>query len=181
MPKVCIIIGGAAGFFAAIRCKALAPDAEVRVLEKGRKLLAKVLVSGGGRCNVTHSCFEPRELVTRYPRGHRELLGPFHQFNPTHTIAWFEERGVPLKTEADGRMFPQTNTSSTIADCLTEEARRLGVSIETEVGLRDAHWNETTKQFDLILYDGSTDHCDFLMLATGGNKQFARILVDYAN
>ena len=116
--RVIIVGGGAAGIFAAITCAERAPGAIVTVLEKGPQFLAKVRVSGGGRCNVTHACFEPAEFVTRYPRGARALLGPFHRFQARDTVTWFESRGVKLKTEADGRMFPITDSSQTIIDCL---------------------------------------------------------------
>ncbi|MBP6335694.1 MAG: NAD(P)/FAD-dependent oxidoreductase [Bacteroidia bacterium] len=132
MPKkgtVVVIGGGAAGFFAAVTSARSNPDLEVIILEKSGKLLSKVRVSGGGRCNVTHSCFDPIELSKFYPRGSRELLGPFHIFSPTDTITWFKDRGVELKTEADGRMFPITDQSSTIVDCLMNEAEKLGVAI----------------------------------------------------
>ncbi len=104
---IAVIGGGAAGFFAAITCaEALGGHGEVTLLEATPHLLSKVKVSGGGRCNVTHACFEPAELVKRYPRGGRELLGAFHRFQPRDTIAWFAARGVATKTESDGRMFP---------------------------------------------------------------------------
>lgn len=122
---VAVVGGGAAGFFAAIH--AGMAGASTALLEKTGKVLAKVKVSGGGRCNVTHACFDPKELVKNYPRGGRELLGAFHRFHCSHTIDWFEQRGVRLHTEGDGRMFPTTNDSQTIIDCLQTEARRHGV------------------------------------------------------
>src|SRR3954468_23663943 len=113
--RVIVIGGGAAGFFAAITAaETLGPNGSVTLIEATAHPLAKVRISGGGRCNVTHACFEPRELVKRYPRGGRELLGAFHRFQPRDTIAWFGERGVELKTEEDGRMFPVTDDSATI-------------------------------------------------------------------
>jgi predicted Rossmann fold flavoprotein len=126
---VIIIGGGAAGFFAAIHCAESAPDLSVTILEKGSKVLSKVLISGGGRCNVMHSCFQPDDLVSRYPRGKRELLGPFNHFSPVQTRQWFEARGVALKTETDGRMFPTTDRSETIADCLSNAAEDAGVAV----------------------------------------------------
>ncbi len=119
--------GGPAGFFAAIRCAELNPSLRVLIIEKSTQTLSKVLVSGGGRCNVTHACFEPAKLVTYYPRGGRELRGAFSRFQPSDTVQWFEARGVPLKTEADGRMFPVTDSSATIADCLRGAAKKAGV------------------------------------------------------
>jgi predicted Rossmann fold flavoprotein len=121
--RVIIVGGGAAGFFAAITCAEAAPDAEVMVLERGPQFLAKVRISGGGRCNVTHACFDARELTTRFPRGERALLAPFRMFPASDTVAWFESRGVKLKTERDGRMFPVSDASQTIIDCLLHAAK----------------------------------------------------------
>lgn len=125
--RVIVVGGGAAGFFAAIACAEARPDAEITVLEKGPQFLAKVRISGGGRCNVTHACYDARELASRYPRGGRELLGAFRIFQPEDTIAWFETRGVELKTEDDGRVFPVSDASQTIIDCLLGAARKAGV------------------------------------------------------
>lgn len=129
--SLAIIGGGAAGFFAAITAAEANPAAQVILFERGKSVLEKVRISGGGRCNVTHACFDARELVRHYPRGCRELLAPFLRFGPADTIAWFERRGVRLKTEADGRMFPVTDDSATIVHCLTEAARRAGVTVLT--------------------------------------------------
>jgi predicted Rossmann fold flavoprotein len=126
---VIIIGGGAAGVFTAINLGALRPDLNILIIEKTQQLLSKVKVSGGGRCNVTHACFEPRELVKFYPRGEKELLGPFHQFQPGDTINWFAEKGVELKIEEDGRMFPVTDNSQTIIDCFTQELKKNNISI----------------------------------------------------
>jgi predicted flavoprotein YhiN len=133
--KIVIIGAGAAGVFAAISAAEAMPSAEVVVLEKSSQVLAKVKISGGGRCNVTHNCFEPQVLIKNYPRGSRELLGPFHCWQPRDTIAWFEQRGVELKAEVDGRMFPMTDRSQTIIDCLLDVCDELGVEIRTGVGL----------------------------------------------
>ena len=127
-----IIGGGAAGVFAAIRSKCQNPQSQVILLEKTNQLLSKVRISGGGRCNVTHACFDPAKLVLNYPRGSKELLGPFHYFQPKDTISWFESRGVFLKTESDGRMFPTTDSSETIIDCLMEAASVAGVEIRKQ-------------------------------------------------
>lgn len=127
-----ILGGGAAGIFAAITLKRLCPGARVVVLEKTKQLLTKVKISGGGRCNVTHSCFEPKKLVENYPRGKKELIGPFSRFQPKDTIQWFQERNIALKTENDGRMFPSSNSSQTIIDCFLQEAKTLGVEILQE-------------------------------------------------
>ena len=126
---ITVIGGGAAGIFAALAAKKRAPHIPVVVLEKTAVLLSKVKISGGGRCNVTHACFDPKKLIENYPRGGQELLGPFHRFQPQDTIDWFEERGVKLKTEPDGRIFPTTDSSSTIINCLLNEAKKLGVEI----------------------------------------------------
>ncbi|GAL90475.1 NAD(P)/FAD-dependent oxidoreductase [Jejuia pallidilutea] len=130
MQKDVIIIGGgAAGFFAAINIAAQNSSLKVAILERGKEGLSKVKVSGGGRCNVTHAEFIPQELVQNYPRGEKELLGPFHQFMTGDTIAWFEKRGVPLKIEEDGRMFPVSNSSQTIIDCFLNEAEKHQVEV----------------------------------------------------
>ncbi len=132
-----VVGGGAAGYFAAISCaEKLGARGTVTLYEATAHPLAKVRISGGGRCNTTHACFDPRELVKRYPRGGRELLGAFHRFQPRDTIAWFEARGVALKTEEDGRMFPVTDDSATIIDCLQRAAEQAGVKIVTSLGVR---------------------------------------------
>jgi hypothetical protein len=133
--RVIVVGGGAAGFFAAITCAEAAPDAEVTVLERGPQFLSKVRISGGGRCNVTHACFDERELTARYPRGGRALLAPFKNFQASDTVAWFKSRGVKLKTEADGRMFPVSDSSQTIMDCLMNSARAAGVKLRLNCGV----------------------------------------------
>ncbi|AXY75124.1 NAD(P)/FAD-dependent oxidoreductase [Paraflavitalea soli] len=127
--RLVVIGGGAAGFFCAVNAARLAPHLEVIILEKSNKILSKVKVSGGGRCNVTHACFEIGDMVRKYPRGTNFLKKTFHQFFTTDTIQWFEERGVNLKTEADGRMFPETDSSQTIIDCLLREVNKYGIEI----------------------------------------------------
>ena len=136
VKKIAVIGGGAAGFFAAITAAESDPEAEVTVYEKGNAFLTKVKVSGGGRCNVTHSCFDPTELAKRYPRGSRELRGAFHRWQPQNTIAWFAERGVTLKTEPDGRMFPDTDSSQTIIDCFMKAARDAGITLRKGMPLK---------------------------------------------
>jgi len=131
-----IIGGGAAGIFAAIQLKALAPEDRIVVLEKQAQLLTKVKVSGGGRCNVTHACWTPKELVQFYPRGQKELLGPFHKFMTGDMMHWLSERGVPTKIEDDGRVFPESDNSQTIIDCFLAEADRLGVEIFTKEAVK---------------------------------------------
>jgi predicted Rossmann fold flavoprotein len=127
--------GGPAGFFAAIRCAELNPNLRVLILEKASQTLGKVLISGGGRCNVTHACFDPAKLISYYPRGANELRGAFTRFQPADTVHWFESRGVKLKTEADGRMFPVTDSSETIADCLRGAAKKAGVEVVVRTAL----------------------------------------------
>jgi predicted Rossmann fold flavoprotein len=127
--------GGPAGFFAAIRCAELNPKLKILILEKASQTLGKVIISGGGRCNVTHACFEPAKLITYYPRGGNELRGAFTRFQPQDTIQWFESRGVKLKTESDGRIFPITDDSNTIANCLRESAKNAGVKVQIGTNL----------------------------------------------
>jgi|UniRef100_UPI00404A7288 predicted Rossmann fold flavoprotein len=178
-PRVVIIGGGAAGFFAAITCAEANPAAQVTLYEATAHLLAKVKISGGGRCNVTHACFEPRELAKRYPRGGRELLGAFHRWSPKDTIAWFAERGVELKTEGDGRMFPITDDSATIMECLQAAAAKAGVEVITRLGLRKAESVGTAENpaFWLTLTDDSELRCDRLLIATGGNRSSVGLVV----
>ena len=168
---VVIAGGGAAGYFAAIACAEADPNCAVTIYEATMHPLAKVKVSGGGRCNVTHACFEPRELVKRYPRGGRELLGAFHRWQPRDTVEWFEARGVALKTEEDGRMFPVTDSSQTIVDCLQNAATKAGVRLVLRTGLKAAE--KTARGFQVTLTTGEAVDCDRLMLATGGNKSNA--------
>lgn len=171
--RVIIVGGGAAGFFAAIAsAERLGAAGEVTIYEATAHPLAKVRVSGGGRCNVTHACFEPRELVKRYPRGGRELLGAFHRWQPRDTVAWFAERSVELKTEDDGRMFPITDNSATIADCLLAAAEKAGVRLVTSVGVRKAE-AVGPQSFWVTLTDGSEVRGERLVLATGGNRASA--------
>lgn len=170
--RIVIAGGGAAGFFGAIAAAQSNPHAEVTLLEKSPELLAKVTISGGGRCNVTHHCFDVDRLVQHYPRGARELIGPFHRFQPRDTVHWFESRGVPLKVEADGRMFPVSDHSSSIVDCLLRAARNAGVSIHTSRGLR-AIRPRPGGGFDLDLTSGGSIFADRVLLATGGNKATA--------
>ena len=165
--RVVVAGGGAAGFFAAITCAEAAPGAEVTLLEKGPQFLSKVRISGGGRCNVTHAGFEPREFAAHYPRGEHALIGPFQSFQASDTVAWFEARGVKLKTEKDGRMFPTTDSSQTILDCLLGAAKAAGVKLVLDCGVE-----HVTKRpeggFELRLSDGGALDCDCLLLATGG-------------
>jgi predicted Rossmann fold flavoprotein len=165
--RVVVVGGGAAGVFGAITCAEGARAAEVIVLEKRARFLAKVAVSGGGRCNVTHACFEPRELVESYPRGRRELLGAFRTFQPSDTVEWLEKRGVALKTETDGRIFPQTDSAETVVNCLLRAARAAGVMLRSGVGVERVE-KEPAGSFVLTLTGGGVLGCDRLLLATGG-------------
>ena len=133
--RIVIVGGGAAGFFAALTCAELRTGTEIFILEKTAHFLSKVKISGGGRCNVTHACFDARELTTRYPRGQRALIAPFQQFQAGDTVAWFERHGVRLKTEADGRMFPTTDSSQTVIDCLMKAAKAAGIVLRTNCGV----------------------------------------------
>jgi predicted Rossmann fold flavoprotein len=166
--KIAIAGGGAAGFFAAIACARANPANEVSIYERGPDFLTKVRISGGGRCNVTHACFDARAMSERYPRGKRALISPLHRFSPAETVAWFEERGVRLKTEPDGRMFPVTDSSQTVIDCLVNEARSAGVMLFTRRGIDAAKLNK--HRFELSLSAGKTAECDRLLLATGGTR-----------
>lgn len=173
--KIIIAGGGAAGFFAAIACAEANPHCRVTIYEATAHPLAKVKVSGGGRCNVTHACFDPRELVKRYPRGSRELLGAFHRWQPRDTVDWFEKRGVALKIEADGRMFPVTDNSQTIIDCLRGAAERAGVSLVLQTGIKSVRRLAPSKPgevgpFQVTLTTGEVVTSDRLLLATGGNQ-----------
>jgi predicted Rossmann fold flavoprotein len=168
--KIIVVGGGAAGFFAAIA--AAEAGAEVTILEKTARVLDKVRISGGGRCNVTHACFEPRDFATRYPRGQRALLSPFSKFSARDTVAWFEARGVKLKTESDGRMFPTTDSSQTIVDCLMNAAQNAGVKIRLNCAVESAA-KTTDGKFELTLAAGEKILCNKLLLATGGCRAVA--------
>lgn len=168
--KVIVIGGGAAGFFSAITCAQASKDAEVILLEKTNKLLSKVAVSGGGRCNVTHACFDNKTLTGSYPRGEKQLKSAFSRFTTTDTIAWFESKGVKLKTEEDGRMFPTTDKSETIIDCLMKEAKKAKVNIQTETGVT-AIKSKFDGGFQVELSTGNMLECDKIILATGGSPK----------
>ncbi|WP_096595248.1 aminoacetone oxidase family FAD-binding enzyme [Calothrix sp. NIES-2098] len=167
--KIVVIGGGAAGFFGAIACANINPHAQVTLLEASRQPLAKVLISGGGRCNVTHACFEAQRLVQNYPRGGKALLGAFTRFQPQDTIAWFAARGVQLKTEADGRMFPITDNSETIVDCLMNAAQAAGVKLRVGTPVVAVKQQTETTGFEIVLKSGEMLKCDRLLLATGSS------------
>ena len=173
-PKEVIIIGGgAAGFFAAINLAESNPDIRVTILEKSNKVLQKVKVSGGGRCNVTHACFDPRELVEHYPRGKKELLGPFHKFMTGDTMEWFENRGIPLKIEADNRIFPQSDSSQSIIDCFVSSAEKAGVIVKLGQNVQDIVINEG--QFE-IKTGTEKFLADKLLICSGGNPKIWQLL-----
>jgi predicted Rossmann fold flavoprotein len=168
MKKVMIIGGGAAGFFTAINAKEMNPELDITILEKGKEVLQKVKISGGGRCNVTHACFEPKELVQFYPRGEKELLGPFHQFMTGDTFEWFENNGIPLKIEKDNRVFPESNSSQTIVDCFLNKTKRLGISVLKNHGVTTIQkqansWLVITKKQQFV--------CDAVVMAAGSSKK----------
>ena len=169
--RLIVIGGGAAGFFCAVNAARLNPAIEVIILEKSNKLLSKVKVSGGGRCNVTHACYSIAEMIKKYPRGASFLKKAFHHFFTTDTIEWFKQRGVELKTEADGRMFPVTNSSQTIIDCLMQETNKYGVEIlmNTEVKeLTISNEQFATERFTVHLDSKKILNTDFVCIASGG-------------
>ena len=170
--KLIVIGGGAAGFFCAVNAARLNPQLEVIILEKSNKLLSKVKVSGGGRCNVTHACYSIAEMIKRYPRGAAFLKKAFHHFFTNDTITWFAERGVTLKTEADGRMFPVTDSSQTIIDSLMKEANKYNVEIRMnkEVKQLAVGSGQLTgaKPFEIQFADDSILYADFVCIASGG-------------
>lgn len=170
---IIIIGGGAAGFFAAINIAEQNPKLKIAVLERGKEGLQKVKVSGGGRCNVTHAEFIPQELVQNYPRGEKELLGPFHQFMTGDTIEWFEKRGVALKIEDDGRMFPVTNSSQTIIDCFLEEAKKYKVEILYSHSVTDIQ--KVDDVWDIEMTQGKL-RSNKLLIATGSNPKIWKLL-----
>ncbi len=161
-----MIGGGAAGFFCAVNAARLNPSLEVNIIEKTGKLLSKVKVSGGGRCNVTHACFDIGEMSQRYPRGGNFVKKTFHQFFTTDTIKWFEERGAKLKTEADGRMFPVTNSSQTIIDCLLKEVNKYGVQILMNRQVQSLNVQSST--FNLQCSSGEIIKANYVCIAVGG-------------
>ena len=175
---IIIVGGGAAGFFTAINIVEKNPKLKVAILERGAEVLQKVRISGGGRCNVTHACFEPNELVKFYPRGEKELRGPFHQFCSGDTIEWFEKHGVELKIEADGRMFPVSNSSQTIIDCFLEATKKLGITVLTgqsvqSIFKKDTAWKIETQSENYL--------AEKLILATGSNPKVWEMLQNFGH
>ena len=177
MKKHLVVIGGgAAGFFCAVNAARMNRSLKVTLIEKTNKLLSKVKVSGGGRCNVTHACFDIAEMSKRYPRGQHFVKKTFHQFFTTDTVKWFEERGVKLKTEADGRMFPVTDSSQTIIDCLLKEANKLNVEILMNREVKNL--SLVNGQWLIKLSDSRPDSyrdltSDFVCIASGGYPKFS--------
>ena len=171
MTEIIIIGGGAAGFMAAITAAESFPNTKVTILEKNRSVLNKVRISGGGRCNVTNNAATVAELCNGYPRGAKFLRTLFQQFNNQDTMQWFKDRGVKLKAEPDGRMFPVTDNSQTIVDCLLDEAYRLKISVETGVGVNKIY--KTEFGFELKLLNGGTILADRVVVASGGHPQQA--------
>ncbi|GIZ09125.1 NAD(P)/FAD-dependent oxidoreductase [Flavobacterium sp. UMI-01] len=170
---ILIVGGGAAGFFTAINIAEKHPKTKIAILERGKEVLSKVRVSGGGRCNVTHACFEPNELVKFYPRGEKELRGPFHQFCSGDTIEWFEKHGVELKVEDDARMFPVSNSSQTIIDCFITATQKLGITVLTgqsvqSIFKKEDFWKVETQNAQYIATK--------LVLATGSNPKIWEML-----
>ena len=163
--SVAVIGGGAAGFFAAITAAASNPAVQVELFEKSTRFLSKVKISGGGRCNVTHACFDPAALAEHYPRGGRELRGTFHRWQPRDTMDWFEGRGVALKTEEDGRVFPVSDHSQTIVDCLIGAAREAGVILRPGIGVTSL--KRYAPGFEMTLIGGETRYTDRAFLAPG--------------
>ena len=175
---IIIVGGGAAGFFTAINIVEKNPKLKVALLERGKNVLEKVRISGGGRCNVTHACFEPNELVKFYPRGEKELRGPFHQFCSGDTIEWFEKHGVALKIEDDGRMFPVSNSSQTIIDCFLNATQKLGIAVLTgqsvqSIFKKDNCWKIETQNEQYLT--------EKLVLATGSNPKMWELLQTFGH
>ena len=169
--SVVVAGGGAAGFFGAIACAEANPHTRVMLFEKGPQFLAKVRISGGGRCNVTHRAFEQREFATRYPRGEHALISPLHRFSAADTVKWFEDRGVTLKTESDGRIFPTTDSSQTVIDCLLREARRNNIELRANSGVQTV--TRIDNGFHVALTTGERIDCERVLLATGGCRTAA--------
>jgi len=172
---IVIVGGGAAGFFTAINIVEKNPSYKVAILERGKEVLTKVKVSGGGRCNVTHACFVPNDLVKFYPRGEKELRGPFHQFCSGDTIEWFEKHGVELKIEEDGRMFPVSNSSQTIIDCFTHTAKKLGIDVLTGQSVQSLFKGDNYWKIETNVANYS---CEKIVLATGSNPKIWDLLFE---
>ncbi len=176
MATIVVIGGGAAGFFAAIHLASAGH--EVSILERGKAVLEKVRVSGGGRCNVTHACWEPKALVKHYPRGSKELLGPFHRFACGDTMDWFEKRGVALKIEEDGRVFPVSDSSASIVDCLWQTAKANGVKVLTQIRVDGFQYQSQANRPWKVNSGSQVWEADRLVICTGSNPAVWRLLAD---
>lgn len=172
---ILIIGGGAGGFFTAINTAEACPNLKIGILERGKEVLTKVKISGGGRCNVTHAEFIPKDLSKNYPRGEKELLGPFHSFMTGDTMAWFEERGVELKIEDDGRIFPTTDDSQSIIGCFLDETERLDIDIKLKTSVQII--TKKDDQYFLETTNGNYS-CKHLVIATGSNPKMWKLLDD---
>ncbi len=170
---IVVIGGGAAGFFTAINAAEKNQNLKIILLERGKEVLTKVKISGGGRCNVTHAEFLPKELTQNYPRGEKELLGPFHTFMTGDTIEWFEKRGVELKIEEDGRMFPVSDSSQTIIDCFLSETRRLGVEVLLNQSVKEIQKEKTHYIIHTSLDSFSAEK---IVVASGSNPKIWKLL-----
>jgi predicted Rossmann fold flavoprotein len=168
--QIAVIGAGAAGFFTAVNAARLNPGLNVTIYEKSRKVLSKVRISGGGRCNVTHHCFDPEQLALAYPRGGKMLRWSFEQFQAKDTVQWFKDRGVELKTEEDGRMFPITDDSRTIINCLLNEAQKYGVTVRTQTPVEQVEPLSTVR-FNLFISGEKPHQTDAIVVATGGSSR----------
>lgn len=175
---IIIVGGGAAGFFTAINIAEKNPNVKIAILERGKEVLEKVRISGGGRCNVTHACFIPNELAKFYPRGEKELRGPFHQFASGDTIEWFEKHGVQLKIEEDGRMFPTTDSSQTIIDCFVKATQRLGISVLKSQSVQSVFKSDELWKIET---QNETYLAEKLILATGSNPKIWDLLQQFGH
>lgn len=170
-----VIGGGAAGFFAAIQFAEMRPSSSIAILEAGVESLSKVRISGGGRCNVTHACYDPKELVKFYPRGNKELLGPFYHFGPQNIVDWFDAHGVSLKTESDGRMFPASNKSQSITDCFEHCIKKYGIKLFLKTRAQDIKWVEEDECWQIIT-DPEIFQTRFLLICSGSDQRTWEIL-----
>lgn len=174
MKKIVVIGGGAAGFFGAITIKEFNSSVEVIILEKSQSFLSKVRISGGGRCNVTNATFDVKELIKNYPRGEKELLGPFTKFNTKNTTEWFESKNVKLKTEEDKRIFPSSDSSQTIIDCFLREAAKHKIILNTKYGVDDFYFENNN--WKIILSNKEEIICDAVLIACGSSDKIWKIL-----
>lgn len=184
-PRLIVIGGGAAGFFGAIKAAEDHPNLQVIILEQSKQVLGKVRISGGGRCNVTHACFDPRELTEFYPRGKKELLGPFHKFQPGDTMDWFERRGVELKIEEDNRIFPVSDNSESVVRCLIDSAKEAGIEVISGVKVNALVPPQDGHSWKIIDMDERTWEADFILMTPGSSpsvwqhlEQLGHVVID---